>query len=82
LVTLLNDWTNSSPVSFITKHADNLIATCSGQSSTTPDASENNWQIELAAYASVWWLQQPDKPFEAMASAIFSYLRSLKDKQE
>jgi hypothetical protein len=74
LVTVLADWTNGIPGSFITKHADNLVTASGGKVSTTPQAEESNWQTDLAAYASVWWLQQPTKPFEAMASAVHQYL--------
>ena len=73
LVTVLADWTNSTPAGFITKHADNLVAASSGKVSTTPQAEESNWQVDLAAYASVWRLQQPTKTFEALSSAVYSY---------
>lgn len=69
LVNLLAEW----KANIITKHADNLVATAQERVSTTPANEESNWQIELAAYASVWWLQQPQKPFEATSTAIFEY---------
>lgn len=71
LVQLLHDWTSGNPSQIITKHADNFIVASAGQVSTTPVSEESNWQIELAAYASVWWLQQPQKSFEALTSAIY-----------
>ena len=74
LVTVLADWTSGIPGSFITKHADNLVVAAGGKVSTTPQAEESNWQVDLAAYASVWRLQQQTKPFEAMASAVHQYL--------
>jgi len=73
LVTILSDWTNSTPTTFITKHADNLVAACGGRVSTTPQKSDSNWQIELAAYAGVWQLQNPNKTFEALSTAIYSF---------
>jgi hypothetical protein len=73
LVTVLSDWTNSTPVAFITRHADNLIVAHEGKVSTTPYKEEIKWQTELAAYASVWWLQQPDKTFVSLTSAVFSF---------
>jgi hypothetical protein len=33
-----------------------------------------NWQIELAAYAAVWLMQQPTKPFEALATSIYDFM--------
>lgn len=71
IVHLLHDWTSGNPGQLITKHADNIIAACSGQVSTTPEKSESRWQIELPAYISVWWLQQPQKPLEALTTAIY-----------
>jgi len=73
LVNLLSDWTKDKPISLITKHSDNLIVATTGRVSTTPFKKDTDWQVELPAYASVWWLQQPDKPFEALASAVFDY---------
>lgn len=73
LVETLHDWTMGNPGQIITRHADNFIVASGGQVSTTPAPEQPNWQVELAAYASVWWLQQPQKPFEAMTTAIFEY---------
>lgn len=73
LVGTLHDWTTGNPGLIITKHADNFIVGSGGQVSTTPAPEQSNWQIELAAYASVWWLQQPQKPFEAITTAVFAY---------
>ena len=73
LVTVLADWTNSMPGSVVTKHADSLLAASGGKVSTTPQKDESNWQIELAAYASVWSLQQPAKTFEGLSCAVYSY---------
>lgn len=76
LVQILHDWTTGNPGQIITKHADNFIVANSGQVSTTPTPGRTSWQIELAAYASVWWLQQPDKPFEALTSAVWEYTKT------
>lgn len=73
LVTVLADWTNSSAVPFITKHADNLVVAANGQASTTPETKDSNWQTDLAAYASVWQLQQPKLIFEALTSSVYCY---------
>ncbi len=70
LVETLHDWTTGNPGAIITKHADHFIAASGGQVSTTPSVEESNWQIELAAYASVWWLQQPQKSFEAITTGV------------
>lgn len=73
LVETLHDWTTGNSGRIITKHADNFIVASGGQVSTTPSPEDSNWQIQLAAYASVWWLQQPGKPFKATTTAVFEY---------
>jgi len=74
LANKLSDWSQTANTFFITKHADNLLAAVSGQVSYTPEAAESHWQIELAAYGATWLIQQSQKPFEALTSAVFSYL--------
>ncbi|HLG91208.1 MAG TPA: hypothetical protein VI336_03575 [Candidatus Saccharimonadales bacterium] len=69
LVDLLGSWKTD----VITKHADNFVVASGGQVSTTPSKKEQNWQIELAAYAAVWWLQNPSKPTEALTTATYEY---------
>ena len=71
LVEILHDWTTGNSGQIITRHADHFIVASCGQVSTTATAQTSNWQIELAAYASVWWLQQPNRPFEALSTSLF-----------
>jgi len=73
LVTVLADWTNGNTATFITKSNNNLVVANGGRVSTTSASNKAGWQVELAAYASVWWLQNPSKPFEAMTSAVFAF---------
>lgn len=73
IVHLLHDWTSGNPGQIITKHADHLVAASGGQVSTTPEPGETRWQIELPAHISVWRLQQPQNPFEALTTAVFDY---------
>ncbi len=73
LVSLLHDWTSGNPGQIITKHAGHILVASGGKVSTTPDAEGSHWQTELPAYVSVWWLQNPDKPFEAMSTATYCY---------
>jgi len=75
LVTVLADWTNGTPAAFITKHSNNLIVASGGIVSTTPQKEESSWQVDLAAYATVWLLQQPDKKLAALTSAVYDYLK-------
>ena len=69
LVHQLSEW----KANVITKHSDNFVVASGGQVSTTQSKKEQNWQIELAASAAVWWLQNPTKLFETFTTAIFEY---------
>lgn len=73
LVTVLSDWSNMVPASFVTKHADSIIVARGGKASTTPYTQELDWQVKLGAYSSVWQIQQPLKPFEALTTAVYSF---------
>ncbi|HEX2557792.1 MAG TPA: hypothetical protein VHK86_05680 [Nitrososphaera sp.] len=73
LVSVLSDWTNSVAASFITRHADNLVVAHKGAVSTTPYKEDIKWQVELASYTSVWWLQQPERTFEALTCGAYDY---------
>jgi NAD(P)H-hydrate repair Nnr-like enzyme with NAD(P)H-hydrate dehydratase domain len=74
MVNVLGELTATIDAQIITKHADNFIVASGGQVSTTPAPKESRWQTELPAYTSVWWLQQPQKGFEAITSAVYEYL--------
>lgn len=69
----LHIFTTRYAVKIITKHHDQIIVAAGGQISTTkivPDLS--TWRLQTAAYASVWWLQNPSKAFEALSTAVIS----------
>jgi len=78
LVTTLADWANSSPAAFITKHADNFIVAVNGKVSSTPVKEESNWQVDLATDANVWWMQNPQKLFEALTTAVYNFASDTK----
>jgi len=73
LVSVLADWTNSTPVTLATKHSNNFIVAHEGRVSTTRYDKQNDWQVNLATYLAVWWLQNRLKPFEALTSAVCEY---------
>lgn len=74
LITVLADWTTSTPALFITKHADNFVVASGGKVSTTPTKDLLNWQVELAAYVAAWLIQQPRKTFEAISTAVYDFV--------
>ncbi|MDB5164161.1 MAG: uncharacterized protein JWS12_779 [Candidatus Saccharibacteria bacterium] len=69
LVELLHDFSQQYPVKIITEHQGQSIVADSGQVSTTPQALDI-WRTKVAAYASVWWLQNPSQSFEALTTAV------------
>lgn len=71
ILDVLSNWTSSHPTGVITKQANQVITALSGKVSTTP-SQKDGVEPELVAYASVWWLQQPEKAFEALTVAVFS----------
>lgn len=73
MVRKLSDWSQTSKASFITRHADHLIAAADGKVSTTPWPEDQKWQVELPAYVSVWLIQNPNKNFEALTTAIIDF---------
>jgi ADP-dependent NAD(P)H-hydrate dehydratase / NAD(P)H-hydrate epimerase len=70
-VQALHELTASFPFAVITKHLDQLFVAANGQVSSTPcPADERVWRLRVAASASVWWLQNPSKPFEALTTSL------------
>lgn len=66
LVDLLHELTTRWPIHIVLQHSNKVIIASDGQVSTTPCESS---PTQFAAYASVWWLQNPQKPFEALTTA-------------
>lgn len=71
LVECLHEFTSRFAPYIIVKHLDTLIVAANGQvSSTKSKVDEQSWSLPTAAQASVWWLQNQSKPFEALTSAV------------
>lgn len=70
LVEILHQFTTTYSVYIMTKQSDTLYIAVNGQVSTTTVSDQRTWQINTAAAASTWWLQNPDKPFQALSTAL------------
>lgn len=70
LVKALGEWSKDTEAALATYHEDNVTIAYRGKVSTTPVKSAN--LSDVAAYLSVWLLQNPKKPFEAMSSSVSS----------
>jgi len=75
LIEHLHEFTKRYQVSIVTKHLDTLVVAVAGQVSTTKLVEDCRiWRLKVAAYASVWALQNPSKPFEALTTAVHEAL--------
>lgn len=72
LVDALHDFTITYPVHIIVKHLDTIAVASAGKVCTTPTDKdmEDFWRLPTAATASVWWIQNQTKPFEALATSL------------
>lgn len=75
VVEQLTKLAGNCPSGVVTAHSDQIIVAIGGQLSTTPAADVDLGQ--LAAFVSVWQLQQPGKPFEALTTAVIDYFGGL-----
>ena len=69
LAEALHDYTIEHCAMIVTKHNDLIFMASNGQISTTKD-TRIIWRVETAGKASVFWLQNPGKPFEAVTSSF------------
>jgi NAD(P)H-hydrate repair Nnr-like enzyme with NAD(P)H-hydrate dehydratase domain len=71
LVETLHKFTISYPVTIVVFHQNQLVVAHDGQVSTTPwEEVMMIWRGSVAAKASVYWLQNLGKPFEAITTSI------------
>jgi hypothetical protein len=68
----LHDFTAKTKVALLFKHLDHFILAYQGNiiTSDAPQDLEEAWRVRTAAKAAVWWLQNPSKTLEALASAL------------
>lgn len=73
-VEALHDLTETFGIHIIVKHHDTLFVAAKGKISTTghPAAIDIPWRVTTAAACAVWWMQNPNKPFEALTTAVHS----------
>lgn len=55
----------------ITEHNGIFFVAVDGKVSTTKKDIPKTWRVATAASATVWWLQNPNKPFEALTTSVF-----------
>jgi len=77
LVERLHQFTLDYKVYIVVKHGPNIFVAAEGQVSSTrlPEDMEI-WRVRTAVLASVWWLQNPGKPFEALTTGVYNLLHT------
>jgi hypothetical protein len=71
LVDALHAYTSQFHINLIIKHLQYIFVARNGQVSTTKLSEDKEiWRVSTAAHASVWWLQNPGKTFEALTSSL------------
>jgi NAD(P)H-hydrate repair Nnr-like enzyme with NAD(P)H-hydrate dehydratase domain len=71
LVQALHDFTIRYKVIIITKELNNIIVAKGGEvSSTRLQQDKEVWRVSTAAKASVFWMQNSSRPFEAITTAL------------
>lgn len=59
----------------VVKHLDTIFVAVDGQVSTTKLSTDMpTWRLKTAAHVSVWWTQNPSKPYAALSTAVHEIL--------
>jgi hypothetical protein len=68
----LHEFTKRYRLKIVVKHLENIFVAVDGEISSTRLTTEMQvWRLKTASHASVWWLQNPSKPFESLATAVY-----------
>lgn len=71
LVDALHQLSSHHVANIVVRHGDVVCVAHGGMVSTTTVANQPAiWRVKTAATASVWWLQNSDRPFEALTTAM------------
>ncbi|HSH17774.1 MAG TPA: hypothetical protein VK978_00160 [Candidatus Saccharimonadales bacterium] len=67
----LHDFTAELHLNIVVKHLGNIFVAVDGQiSSTRLQEDLKIWRLKTATHTSVWWMQNPGKPFEALTMGV------------
>jgi hypothetical protein len=69
LVDWLHVFTQKYPCNIMVQHLEKVFVASKGQISTTDHQTEI-WRLQTASKASVWTIQHPSRPFEALTSSL------------
>lgn len=69
-IEILHDFAKQHAAHLIVNRLGQTFVASQGQVSITP--TSDNSALRAACQATVWWLQSPDKPFEALTTALIA----------
>jgi len=71
LIDWLHEFTKTHEPSIIVKHLDTILIAVNGRVGTMKVGTKHAaWRLNTATHASVWWLQNPSKPFDALMTSV------------
>ena len=71
LIDTLREFSRQHQIALIVKHLETIFVAVDGQVSTTKLVTDQPiWRVPTAARATVWWLQNPSQPFEALTTSL------------
>lgn len=71
LSSALNEFTRKFPFKIIVKQQSYILVSLAGKvSSTLLEEDIDVWRVKIAAAATVWGMQNPSKPFEALTTSL------------
>lgn len=73
LAAVLHDFTLRYPVAIMVKQLNTIYTAFEGQVSTTSLPEAEIWRVKTAAHASVWWLQNPSKTYNALTTSLIQH---------
>lgn len=72
LATSLQELSKLTEALIVSKHLDKILVAAKGNISSTKISTKfDPWREYVAAYGSVWLMQNQNKPFEALTTSIF-----------
>lgn len=74
IIPVLHTFTLHFPIHLITRFRDQIIVASNGRVITqSSEGDDPVWRVETAARATVFWLQSPQRPLEAIASSLITH---------
>jgi hypothetical protein len=79
LLEWLHIFTDRFAAHIIVKHLDQIFVAVNGEVSTTKLTSEMKvWRLKVATHAAVWWIQNRNRTFEGLTTAVLEATKAPK----